>query len=427
MRALFAMVAWQSAAIMAVLLISATAVFVWWDHQEAEEQRREQQVDLVGAVIAVTTESDALRTTLTRASPSGELAVHLADGGRIGSSRANAGNVAETFRRSEVTTVEVADGRSYLHPVTEAGGHVAIVEVYVPDAGIDQDAVATTAGFVLLGVCGAVLALLAAERRSAPIVRELRELGAAATTPGIAELNWRPSRRTPQELTAIAAMINRVGALARQLVEREHKMVADVSHRLRTPLTALRLDVEKINRGPVAERIRSAVVALEHDVGEIIRAAASPPKPIEPTAVICDLAEVVRRRMQFWQILADTQDRRCVLECPDTPAPVPLNEDDVADIVNNLVGNVFRHTEPGTPLAISVGRHAGWISLVVDDGGPGIAEPEAALQRGISGSDSTGLGLDIARTRVEAIGGTIHIERGKLGGARVRLRFVEAG
>jgi hypothetical protein len=48
------------------------------------------------------------------------------------------------------------------------------------------------------------------------------------------------------------------------------------------------------------------------------------------------------------------------------------------------------------------------------------------LHRGSSGYGSTGLGLDIARTAVEAIGGTIHIERGRLNGTRIRLRFSEA-
>jgi signal transduction histidine kinase len=72
-------------------------------------------------------------------------------------------------------------------------------------------------------------------------------------------------------------------------------------------------------------------------------------------------------------------------------------------------------------------RHAGWISLVVDDAGPGVADPAAALSRGVSMGGGTGLGLDIARDAVEATGGTIHIERAALGGARIRLRFAEAG
>jgi signal transduction histidine kinase len=131
--------------------------------------------------------------------------------------------------------------------------------------------------------------------------------------------------------------------------------------------------------------------------------------------------------MEFWRLPAVNQGRPCDVSCPDEPTPVALAENDLAAIIDTLIGNVFRHTEPGTALAVTVGRHDGWVSLVVDDGGPGIADPESALRRGVSSDGSTGLGLDIARTGAVAAGGTIHIERGKLGGARVRLRFAEAG
>ena len=108
------------------------------------------------------------------------------------------------------------------------------------------------------------------------------------------------------------------------------------------------------------------------------------------------------------------------------PARIALAEDDLAAVVDALLGNVFRYTPEGAGFAVAVVRHAGWISLVVDDAGPGVADPAAALSRGVSSSGGTGLGLDIARDAVEATGGTIHIERAALGGARIRLRFAEA-
>ena len=61
--------------------------------------------------------------------------------------------------------------------------------------------------------------------------------------------------------------------------------------------------------------------------------------------------------------------------------------------------------------------------LIVEDAGPGIAEPAAALRRGASTGGSTGLGLDIARRAAESSGGAVRISRGTLGGARVWLRF----
>lgn len=428
MRALFITVAWQSAVIVATLLVGATAVLLWWEEDRAERHDRDQRAAIVAAVVSVTTEIDTLRTVLTRASPAGLLAVHLANGHRVGPSRAATSEVLATARLDQARTVDVEGGRSYLLPVVAADGGTVIIEVHQPDQGVDRHVVTVLAVFVMLSVVGVALAVSTAQRRSTPVVTELRALADAANTSTVTELTWQPSRRTPVELVAIAAMINRVGALARALVERERKMIADVSHRLRTPLTPLRLDVETIGGGPTADRIRNAVVALEHVVGEIIKAAGRPSEPVapaEPMPARCDLSAVVRQRMQFWQILADNQSRRCELDLPEGPSLVPVDRQDMADIVNELLTNVFRHTASGTPMAVSVGHHAGWVSLVVDDGGPGFADPEAAVQRGVSGGDSTGLGLDIVRTKVEAVGGVIHVERGKLDGARIRLRFPE--
>jgi signal transduction histidine kinase len=59
--------------------------------------------------------------------------------------------------------------------------------------------------------------------------------------------------------------------------------------------------------------------------------------------------------------------------------------------------------------------------LLVDDAGPGIADPAAAVRRGVSGAGSTGLGLDIVRRVAEAAGGRLAIDRGPLGGARIAL------
>ena len=131
--------------------------------------------------------------------------------------------------------------------------------------------------------------------------------------------------------------------------------------------------------------------------------------------------------MAFWSVLADHQGRRCEFTDAGRPAWVGLPGKDLGAVVDSLLGNIFQHTPVGTPFAASVVCHAGWVSLVVEDGGPGIPDSDAALRRGVSGRGSTGLGLDIARHAVVATGGTIQIDRGKLAGARIRLRFAEAG
>jgi signal transduction histidine kinase len=255
-----------------------------------------------------------------------------------------------------------------------------------------------------------------------PVVADLAALTAEAEAIGREDP---PSERRTMHVPETAALATVLAALTTRFAEArsyERKVAADLSHRLRTPLTALALDASAIGDGPAAERLRQTIASLESDVNSLIRADPAPDGPAR-----CDVVEVVQRRVTFWAAVAQLTGRRCELRTAPPPAPIALAEDDLAAVVDTLLGNILSHTPDGTAFAVAVVRHAGWISLVVDDAGPGVADPAAALRRGESTAEGrTGLGLDIARDAVEATGGTIHIERSALGGARIRLRFAEA-
>ena len=84
------------------------------------------------------------------------------------------------------------------------------------------------------------------------------------------------------------------------------------------------------------------------------------------------------------------------------------------------MGNVFRHTEPGTAFAVRLERAAQAVTLIVEDAGPGVVDPDGALARGAS-TTSTGLGLDIARRAAATTGGDVRVAEGRLGGALVAV------
>jgi signal transduction histidine kinase len=90
-----------------------------------------------------------------------------------------------------------------------------------------------------------------------------------------------------------------------------------------------------------------------------------------------------------------------------------------------LLGNVFRHTEEPVGFSVALWADDGAVFVVVEDAGPGIADPAAALQRGhgAGGSGSTGLGLDIVRRVAEGADGGIHIGRSRMGGTLVHVWF----
>jgi signal transduction histidine kinase len=128
-----------------------------------------------------------------------------------------------------------------------------------------------------------------------------------------------------------------------------------------------------------------------------------------------DLAEVLADRLAFWSVLAEDQQRPWAVSGGEQPIPVALADGDLIGVVDALIGNVFAHTPEGTAFRVTVSA----AGLLVDDAGPGIADPASAVRRGVSGAGSTGLGLDIVRRVAEATGGHLEIGRGPLGGARI--------
>lgn len=401
-----------AAAATAVLTVAAAMIL----RADAEQQRERLEADADAAamvsLLEVTTDEEALlrgigRTTAGRA---GRLAVDIGDR-RVGTSPIPPGTATGAAG-------EVAGGT-----LLRRAAPGAVVEVFVPawqPDGSDLVAVAVLAG---AAVVGAALAALAGTRRMRPVWADLTALIGMARDAGRDDRLAAAHAMTTPETAALGTALHTVAARIDDARSRERRIVADLSHRLRTPLTALALDAGSIGDGPTADRVRTAIGSLDEAVGTLIRAVpAAAAGPVQ-----CDVVEVVQRRMAFWSPLGRHGNRHCTVSLPSPPATIAFSADDLAAVVDALMGNVFRYTPAGTDFAVSVVRHAGWISLVVDDAGQGLADPAAALRRGVSGAGSTGLGLAIARDAVEATGGTIHIERSALGGARVRLRFAEVG
>ncbi|SCM00528.1 His Kinase A (phospho-acceptor) domain-containing protein [Streptomyces sp. DpondAA-F4] len=217
-----------------------------------------------------------------------------------------------------------------------------------------------------------------------------------------------------------------------QLLANERELAADLSHRLRTPLTVLRLNAASLGEGPAAEQTRAAVEQLEREVDTIIRTAREQrpqtqgPHPGAGSG--CDASEVIRERMGFWSALAEDEGRTVRLAGVDRTVRIPVARTELAAALDALLGNVFRHTPEGTAFAVDVHHSGDAVIVLVSDAGPGIADPEAALTRGASGRGggpgavgSTGLGLDIVRRVAESTGGDLRIGRSVLGGTEVRI------
>ncbi|NJP50763.1 HAMP domain-containing histidine kinase [Streptomyces sp. SBST2-5] len=388
----------------------------------------EREAAALAPALSITTDRDQLERVV--ASAGGELAVHLpaADGERasdIGRGRAAAGDVAAVRKVGRASTAAVEGGSALLQPVALSTGEIAVVEVYVPESEVTAGV--GTAWAVLAGVGVALIlgSVAVADRLGVRMVRPAQRLVEGAHELGEGKLGARVPEEGPTELRLAAVAFNSMADQVVQLLANERELAADLSHRLRTPLTVLRLNAASLGDGPAAEQTRAAVEQLEREVDTIIRTAreAKPQTAAAGPGAGCDAAEVVRERMAFWSALAEDEGRKWRVAGADRPVRIPVARADLAAALDALLGNVFRHTPEGTAFAVDVHNGEDAVIVLVSDAGPGIPDPEAAMARGQgSGSDgSTGLGLDIVRRLAESTGGDVRIGHSVLGGTEVRV------
>ncbi|MGH3247794.1 MAG: sensor histidine kinase, partial [Trebonia sp.] len=337
-----------------------------------------------------------------------------------GPQRASAADLrlAATAARSFIAPVP--GGYAVLAPVALSGGRLAVTEVYVPAAEVSRGVTASWAVMTAVALALIGVSVIVADRLASRVTGPARELALAAAMLGGGDLSARAAARGPAELAAAGHAFNLMAERLSGLITAERVMSADLPHRLRTPLTALRMNAAALGLGRAAEDTRIAVDRLEQQIDLIIRAARRPGAD-EPTG--CDAAKVLIDRFEFWSALAEDQGRPCHLTGADEPVPVPVPRSDLAAAADALIGNIFRHTKEGTAFGLTLHRGDDVVLVLVADAGPGIADPDAALRRGSSGAGSTGLGLDIARRVAQSTGGGLKIDTSALGGAQVQLRL----
>jgi signal transduction histidine kinase len=263
-----------------------------------------------------------------------------------------------------------------------------------------------------------VLSVVIADRLARSLVRPLDGVAQATDRLAAGDLSARAELAGPPEVRRVGAGLNRLARRIGELLAYEREMIADVSHRLRTPMTALRIDADSLRDRAEQAQLLSDLDTLESTLDEVIREARRPPRV---GLVTCDAAAVVAERTAFWRPLAEDTERSMTVELADGEVPVRVTSDDLGTCMDILLENVFAHTPDGSALTIRLSpRAAGGAWLVVADDGPGFGDTDPT-ERGNSTGGSTGLGLDIVRRVAEASGGTLTIGHSPSGGGSVTL------
>lgn len=394
------------------------------DHIAAQRAFADAQARIaaIEPLLAVTMDRTQLQGALETMSGAQDIALRLPGGVVLGTSHAGPTQLSAVSAQGRAETLAVPGGSVLVQPEVVNGGQLTLIEVFI-DAGRIHHGVVR--GWLILSAVAVVLvagSTLVADRLATRVVGAARHLADASRKLGDGDTTVRVTADGPNELREAGEAFNTMADRVVHLLAAERELVADLSHRLRTPLTALRLNAQALGNVPNAASTREAVAKLEQEVDQIIRAA----RGGTATSGSCDVAAVVAERMEFWSALAEDQERPWHVVGASGPVHVPVAGPELAAALDAVLGNVFRHTPEGTAFQVTVHQGNGSVAILVDDAGPGLDDAARKVRRG-EGSGrvgSTGLGLDIVRKLAERTGGSLNIDRSPLGGAQVHFSFL---
>lgn len=389
-----------------------------------------QAAQSVAILVSSVTDRDQLTAALTLVNEGGVsgTTVLLPTGEVLGAADPASG-LDPLVQRAQATRAAFTErdgtGLTVLIPVVIAGG-TAIVRSHVNSTDLHDGVMSAWLSILGLGAVLLATSIVVARELGRRISTPVTEVAAVAHQLRAGDFEARAEPGGTDEVVELATALNQLADRIAELLLAEREVVADLSHRLRTPVTALRLDSELVPDGEVAARLRGHVDHLQRTVDAVVREARRPVRTSMHGS--CDAAAIVRDRVNFWRPLAEDQERLLHLVLPPGPILVPVAAEDMRDLVDNVIDNVFAHTPEGCGFDVDLARDArGVTRLTIADTGPGIPDGSSATERGDSGSGSTGLGLDIVRRIARSAGGQVSLGRSAGGGLAVTVVFAPVG
>ncbi len=367
---------------------------------------------------------------LNRTPGSSRTTVLYPDGTAIGPDPGEDSRVDDARNTGRARVDDVPGGSQILVPVSRGGNSALPSQTPVVRVIVEQPGLTSAVGRAWLALAALGLVLLAGslvvvDRLGRSFVQPIRRLADYTQTLGQSERPEPVEVSGPVEVEELADAINRLVGRIELLLSRERETVADLSHRLRTPVTALRLRIDSVADPADRARLSADLDELQATVDRIVRdARRSEREGLDPRT---DAVAVLADRVRYWEPLAEEQGRRFEIGVPEAARfPVRTSEADLGALADVLLDNVFTHTPDGTPVAVSIALDGELLRLTVADGGPGFPEGMDPAGRGASGADSTGLGLAIVERTATESGGGLRLGRSPSGGALVEVTLGRA-
>jgi len=321
-------------------------------------------------------------------------------------------------------------------PVLSGALPIGVVRVTYPASTIDDRVSAKVRGVLVVGLISLGTAALAAALMASTIVRPLRRLRRA--TEQLAAGDFTSRAETDEgapEIRSLGSSFNTMTERISTLVERQRSFAGDASHQLRTPLTALRLQLERaaatIDTDPETARADIEAASAETErlqrLVEGLLMLARADQGAVATEVI-DVSEIVTERAAIWAPLAEergvaltaTTDRQVLARA----VPGALEQ-----IVDNYIDNALNAGSAGNVITVEASRRDGWVEIDVCDRGPGMPahQLEHAFDRfwraTTASHNGSGLGLAIVRQLAEASGGEVGLANRLGGGLEATVRL----
>ncbi len=269
-------------------------------------------------------------------------------------------------------------------------------------------------------------------------LRPLSSISAAVRARTPSALQPLPERDVPEELVPLVGSLNDLLARLNRALEVQRQFVADAAHELRSPLTAVRLQLQLLTRADSAEERALALERLERGVQRSTRlvqqlmtlARQDPQEPEEAHAPV-DLDRLVREVAADFEPLAERNGLSLDL---DSHAPLQIlgDEDSLRVMLGNLVDNAIRYTPRGGTVTVRARAEGPDAVLEVEDSGPGIPADQRdrvfdrfyRVPRQDETVEGSGLGRAIVKRVIDRHRGRIALDSGKGGsGLRVSIRL----
>ncbi|MFJ7421618.1 ATP-binding protein [Streptomyces uncialis] len=317
--------------------------------------------------------------------------IEMPDQGRVVVGTAPSGDVIRGQAKGEKgETVTVLESRS---AVTREVGRTLLI-------------------IALVALLAIIAAVLLAVRQANRLASPLTDLAETAERLGSGDPRPRHRRYGVPELDRVADVLDSSAERIGRMLTAERRLAADASHQLRTPLTALSMRLEEItvteDLTTVRDEATIALAQVERLTDVVERLLTNSRDPRTGSAVSFDLDEVIKQQLEEWRPAYRSSGRAIVssgkrhLRAVGTPGAV-------AQVLAALIENSLMHG--GGTVALRTRVTGNQAVIEVTDEGPGVPAHLGSriFERTISGRNSTGIGLAVARDLAEADGGRLEM------------------